>query len=628
MTETRVISISAQGAERVSSLGELVTPDVADRARADTNAWIKRLRLVPYGGVSMRERFRYRDDSLWWFTELYLQKMRQLDQAVLTVLALDSAQAQYAPARLAISGADAATAAAARAFGAARGIPVDLRGGAPAPPHLFGPGAQVGVTAALSRARLAFGRKGPAVSTAGSPMGHRVAAFVHTAFWRGNEGYIGPILDALTLSAPGALQLVGVGPQRNFTLRRWWDPVAPQRVIAGSPITPVERLAPWTALRDSLALWRGRSELAAALVSGEAIREAAHIHGCDLWPVLEPELRGAALVQWPWSARAMDEAGAAIDALQCDTVVTYAEAGGWGRALILEARRRGVASAGVQHGFIYRHWLNYLHEPDEMEPLGADRGFPAPTKTLLFDRYAEAHLRTAGAFAADRLAVTGSPGRDALVARVASFTAAEREAARVEAGVARYKQKLAVLAAKFTEVRNVLPALIAAVQQSPDIHLAIKAHPAESSDVYAPAAEGVPNVTILGAETDLARLLAAADVVVTRNSTVAIDALVIRRHGDHTMEDLGGDSGRLPALVIGQPSNLNPLVNDGVMLAADDEAGIRGSLERLLYDREVRAQLGAAADAFVERFELKARGSAAARAAGVILEMKPGGARK
>src|SRR5687768_16339940 len=134
-------------------LSALVTPDLAERARADTNAWIKRLRLVPYGGVSMRERFCYRGDSLWWFTELYLQKMRQLDQAMLTVLALDHAREQYGPARMAVKAACAATPVAARAFGAARGLPVDLRGGAPGPDSLFWPGVQVGITARLSRAR-------------------------------------------------------------------------------------------------------------------------------------------------------------------------------------------------------------------------------------------------------------------------------------------------------------------------------------------------------------------------------------------------------------------------------------------------------------------------------------------
>ena len=73
-------------------------------------------------------------------------------------------------------------------------------------------------------------------------------------------------------------------------------------------------------------------------------------------------------------------------------VVTYAEAGGWGRAIVLESRRRGIPLVGLQHGFIYRHWLNYLHEPDEMAAGSRsaldDRGFPRPTLTLLFDDYA------------------------------------------------------------------------------------------------------------------------------------------------------------------------------------------------------------------------------------------------
>ncbi len=608
MNETRVTCISAQGAERELPFADLVTPDLADQARTDTNTWIKRLRLVPYGGVSMRERFRYRDDSLWWFTELYLQKMRQLDQAVLTVLALDHARAQHAPARLVIAAPDATTIAAARAFGAARGVPVDVRGGAPAPPRLYWPGAQVGVTAALSRARrvvtqgvgrLRGGRRPP-------PAPGAIAAFVHTAFWRGEEGYIGPVLDAITHAAPGALRLVGVGPQRNFTTRRWWDPITPAATL--DTITPVEDLAPWSALRGSLALWRKRAALADAVVGGEGIRAAALVHGCDLWPVLAHELRGAAIVQWPWSARAMDEAGAAIDTLTCQTVVTYAEAGGWGRALVLEARRRGVASVGLQHGFIYRHWLNYIHEPDEMQPTGTDRGFPMPDKTLLFNRYAEAHLRSAGAFPADRLEVTGSPGLDALVTRIATFSDADRAAMRQTCGSTRPEQKLAVLTAKFTEVRDVLPALAEAMRQKPDLRLAIKAHPAETGAVYAPYFEALPNVTILPPHTDLAGVLSVADALITRNSTVAIDALVLG----------------LPAVVIGRPSNLSPFVDEGVMTGVNEPGNadrIAEALERLLYDRDVRTTVTAAADAFVDRYGLRPMPTSAARAADVILEM-------
>src|SRR6186713_157845 len=117
------------------------------------------------------------------------------------------------------------------------------------------------------------------------------------------------------------------------------------------------------------------------------------------------------------SARAMDEAGAALDALSPQSVLTYAEAGGWGRALMLEARRRSIPSVGLQHGFIYRHWRNYLHEPDEIAPAGTERGCPIPDVTMLFDRYAEQHLREAGHFPPAALSVTGNARLDQLVAQ-------------------------------------------------------------------------------------------------------------------------------------------------------------------------------------------------------------------
>ena len=136
------------------------------------------------------------------------------------------------------------------------------------------------------------------------------------------------------------------------------------------------------------------------------LRRHAVIDGCDCWPIVREELAGIALLQWPWSARAMDEAGAALDALRPAVALTYAEAGGWGRALMLECRRRGIPSAGLQHGFIYRHWLNYLHEPDEMRPdpeNPADAGFPAPDADAALRRLrARSISNSAGSFRPSR----------------------------------------------------------------------------------------------------------------------------------------------------------------------------------------------------------------------------------
>ena len=104
----------------------------------------------------------------------------------------------------------------------------------------------------------------------------------------------------------------------------------------------------------------------------------------------------------------MDEAGR-HRASRPRLVLTYAEAGGWGRAIMLEARRRGIPCAGIQHGFIYRRWLNYLHERDEMQPSATMPTTPASPAdlTVLFDHVASHHLELAGAFPRTALASQG-----------------------------------------------------------------------------------------------------------------------------------------------------------------------------------------------------------------------------
>jgi hypothetical protein len=607
---TTITCVSAGGATVNVEPSSLLTAEARDRVRRQANEWIKGLRLVPYGTQTMRERFTYRNDSLWWFTEVYLHRMRRMDAAVAATLALEAAHARHEPARLVVDTNDEVTRAVARAFGRARGVAVDV---ATAPAHRPGrawPSYLVGLTPRMSRLRR----------TTRFPEGSHpaVVAFVHTAFWRpssggddqatGHEGYIGPVLDEIQRRVPaGDLMCVGVGPRRNFRARRWWDG------LVGGPGTPasitrIEHLAPARALGSALAFWKRRRRLAAELTTGDAIRDAAVFRGLDLWPVLGRELEDAALVQWPWSARAMDEAAAAIDALCPQVVVTYAEAGGWGRALVLEARRRGVPSVGLQHGFIYRHWLNYVHEADEMEARDGDRGFPAPDRTLLFDRTALEHLTTAGHYRAASLVVTGNARLDDLAARVARFSDADR-ADVVRSLGADHGQRLAILAAKFSEVAGILPALVRAVAALPDVRLVIKAHPAETADVYGPATTGAANVTVVPADADLARLLAAAQGLVTKNSTVAIDGLVLG----------------VPALVMDLPNNLSPFVDAGVMLGCERDEDLGRTLRTLLYDRNVRQRLADAASAFVGRYQMRADGHAADRAAAAILALRASG---
>jgi hypothetical protein len=603
MTGATLTCVSGQGRTLEIALDDCLTPAHRESVRSDANAWIKRLRLADFGGVPMRDKFTYRGDSLWWFTELYLHKMRRFEAALATVTALDAAVAQHQPAHMVVVSSAAAVREAAHAFGSARRCSIEVRGGTDQAASASAWSSYViGLTSRLPRWRPA---------RTALPSAHpTIAAFVHTAFWRSNaeaasggqETYIGSVLDAVAERvSPGDLHFVGVGPRRNFRARRWWHPIALS--AAPAAITPVERLAPAQALSASIDLWRQRETLAAALTTGDGIRAAAVINGCDLWPVVRTELQDVARLQWPWSARAMDEAGAALDALSPQVALTYAEAGGWGRALVLEARRRQIASIGLQHGFIYRHWLNYRHERDEIAASGTP-GCPIPDRTLVFDDYARTHLLDAGHFPDAAVTVTGSPRLDDLAARVGR----EREHRdAVRASFLAGGDRLAVLAAKHSEVAAVLPDFVRAVQTLPEARLVIKPHPAETPDVYRSVCAGIANVAIAPADADLATLLAGADAIVTMNSTVAIDGLVLG----------------IPALVVGLPSNLSPFVDAGVMLGAATADEMRARLRALLYDPEVGRRLVDRGRQFADRFGMRADGRAAGRTAAEILALVP-----
>jgi hypothetical protein len=434
-----------------------------------------------------------------------------------------------------------------------------------------------------------------------------VAAFVHRAFWTADRGdgsaeaYIGPILRALEERiGRDNLAYIGVGPRANFRARRWWDPL---RADPAGAAIPIETFAPLDRLRRSGRLWRERHDLRRALCRSDDLRQRAVIEGCDAWPLIRDELAGVALLQWPWSARVWDEADAALDVLRPRAIVTYAEAGGWGRALMLAARQRNIPSIGLQHGFIYRHWLNYLHESDEMAPDPAqptDQGFPRPSATLVFDRYAGQHLVEAGHFPPPSVIVTGSPRLDALV--TASRVPVD-EVERLRAELAGPQGALVLVATKHREARRVLPQLIEAAGRIPGAHLAIKTHPAETPEAYRTAVEGRTHVSVLPASAPLAPLLRTCRAVVTVNSTVALDAAVLE----------------VPALVIGLPNNLSPFVDAGIMVGAADDQ-IEPALRRILYDEEFRLQLEKTRRAFLHQFGIGSDGRAAERTVACVVE--------
>jgi hypothetical protein len=603
---SRIVVVDGGRQERID-LDAGLDPAEAERAERSAHAWIKGLRHAPVEGVPLRDRFTLRGDSLWWFVEIYLHRMRAILRAHRAVASLERLARERPEASWRVDGVDHVIGHAAHAV--ARRHQLRCTGPTDARPERRGLATRakaMSLTAAATADRLRPVRA-PRVRRV------QVAAFVHSAFIQDDpsrEAYVGPIIKALDERLPpDAIHLVGLGPRTNFRVRRWADRLRefvtpqPRRIAA----TNVTSFAGWQALAPSRGVWRAREDIYRALAGSEPLRAAGRIGGHDLWPVVLEELRGVADLQLPWSARAMDEAGAALDALRPRVVLTYAEAGGWGRALMLEARRRGIASAAVQHGFIYRHWLNYLHEPDEMLPSPAnraDRGFPRPDLTLLFDDFAREHLVEHGHFPADALTVTGSPRLDASVASARGFDEAARRRLRDALGAAG-DTPVVVVAAKFAQLGASFAALVEAARATPGIRLVVKPHPAEGDAPYRAASAGVDNVVISPADADLGQLTAVAAALVTANSTAAIEAM-----------PLG-----VPALVVGLPNNLSPFVEAGAMAGTHAPAEVGPALRALLYDEEMRQRLSAAREAFLARYGIRGDGGAASRAADAIISL-------
>jgi hypothetical protein len=608
-TDEPTLRIDGVDGTRDVGLWDYLTPGYADQSEQEANAWIKALRSVEVDGRPLRDRFTYRGDSLWWFAEIYLHKTRGIADCFRTIYALDILMASERLASVRLTSRSAPTAWITQQL--VKSHELKYEGPRRIPYRFWQEARSIRLRAQYFHLTDFLRGKGDAPASSGSPAD--VACFIHSAFWRNDEDvYVGPVLNELSKLVGDRLKVVGVGPGTQFRGRGWRQRADDFRQTTSDEdrIIRIDRLAGRGAITPSLSIWRERKTVERTLLSSAAINAASTVRDCNIRPIVENQLRGVAHLQFPWSARAIDEAGAALDALKPRVAVTYAEAGGWGRALILAARRRGIPVVALQHGFIYRHWLNYQHEPDEMSPSAGnsdDGGFPLPTVTLVHDELTLSHLTEAGRFPPERLAVTGSTRLDRLAASARALAPGDRDALRARLG-AKEGQHLVVVASKFSQLGPAFPALASAVSDMDDVVVVVKCHPADDPDAYRHAASFAPNVRIAPPAEDLGQLLAVARVLVTVNSTAAIEAMVLG----------------VPTLVVNLPNNLSPFVTANVMSGARRLDEIPLALRTLLYDEQRRSELAERRSTFLATHQIRSDGRAAARAAEAILHQMKG----
>ena len=464
-----ITSVTPQGRDARTELAALLDAGPArDRRASKPIAWIKRLRLVPYdGAVDARAVHAIAATRSGGSRSCICTRCGGSTRPWRRCSRSKRLRARHAPARIARRHRRSRRPRRGRGVRRARTASRSRSTGPASEPRRprRGRASSIGLTARLSRLRPARAgrrrvrrasrrsstRRSGATSTGDD--GPEQESYIGAGARRGRRAARRRTACPASASVRAGISARGAGGIRS---RR---PAARVRSV-----TPIERLAPSASLARarsrsgaSATRWRASSPPATAIRAAGDVSRLRSLAG----PAARARGRRAAAMA---VVRARDGRSRrrARRAAARTRSLTYAEAGGWGRALVLEARRRGVPSVGLQHGFIYRHWLNYRHEPDEMAPRRRrPRLSRVPTARCSSIATPREHLETAGHFPPATSVVTGN--RAARRARARGSRAARRRSrrdSRATLGVEPTTSRWSCWPRNSREIRDELPALV------------------------------------------------------------------------------------------------------------------------------------------------------------------------
>jgi hypothetical protein len=546
-------------------------------------SWMKEL-----GRSAFRGRFRLEGLDLWWWAEIYLYHETPLRLFVRDIEALARLVEKRKARRLVLVRPVRALEKAARSLSQEVVVLGEAVGG---PPYLW----RTAGLYALDLLKMwgtglkSLFRRAPAPG-AGTP---RVFFLTHASMWRGGkEMYFGEILPAVAERA--ATLAVAFGPPvpfRNRGLGAW---VADLLELGEDelPYIPVRR---YFSLGLCIRLTRDFLR-AARLFRGFRPESVTH-RGVSFGAEAAASFRDTFLRQFPWTMRSYREVETVLRREKPNALVLYAESSGLGRAAVAAARARGVPSIAVQHGIMYPQYYSHEHARDELlgDPV------PIPTRTAVFGELAKKLLVERGSYPEERIAITGSPKFDALVANASTY-----DPGRTLRSLEIREERVLVLATRWTAVHPVFEELVRAVEDRSEVVLLVKPHQAESSAPYQQVVKSLSatRTRILPGETNLLELLFASDGLITVDSFASSEALVLGR----------------PVLVLNLPGNLGPLVESGVALGVRRGESIGKALDALLFDPETARSLETKRKEYIRRFAFGADGRSTQRIADLILD--------
>ncbi len=357
----------------------------------------------------------------------------------------------------------------------------------------------------------------------------------------------------------------------------------------------------------SLDLWKKENEAAkylkgtwSTLKTGDVFKNLCTYNGADLYSQMENEIDFYFYVLFPHAVTYIEMAKRMIEIEKPDLILIQNEYGYFERALVIAGKLKGIPTLAVQHGIITPMHHGYMFNKDIRGTI------ILPDITCVYGRYYYDLLTKNSIYDPEQVVVTGQPRYDILY-DVANVYSKNRFLKTYGIDV---KSKIVLWTTQShgisdEENRKYLKLIFEVMQNIRHITLIIKQHPGEGEKYTRMIRDymGQYDVdsVITQKNSDTYEQLYVCDLMITKNSTTAIEAVALNK----------------PVIVLnlsGEPDIVN-YVEEGIALGVYRENDLKTAIETLLKDD---SELAKNRSVYVEKYLYRIDGKATERVANEI----------
>jgi len=290
-------------------------------------------------------------------------------------------------------------------------------------------------------------------------------------------------------------------------------------------------------------------------------------------------------------------------------LVIVDEYGLYGRSAIIAGKINKIPILAIQHGIISPYHIGCCHTKDEIlkTDIIAPKYCPIPNKTAVSGNYYRNILLKSGSYPLNSVVTTGQPKYDVLAFANKIY---KKEKIYSQLNI-KPNKKLIVFASQSDVLGTnelLFRSVFKAVKKIPNTQLVIKLHPLEyDTSLHHNIAKEVGIDVIIIKNINLLELLFACDLMMTFNSTVAIEAMIL-------------DKPVITVNLTSYPDEM-PFAESGAAIGVYKKEDIKLTITKVFRDKKLRKKLEIKRKDFVFKHVYKIDGLTSKRIANLINDM-------